>query len=131
MTGDNNCNNQLKNEFITINIHEWLMRRLFLPFNKTIIKVNLIFSVFLTILSVLMFFSEFPSGNIIHILLLSFIIIFLTGGFLLSFFYFELSRKNEYYFYYNMGITKIKLLIMAYMLHLIFIIPLVVIIYYV
>ena len=33
------------------------------------------------------------------------------GGPLLCFFYKELSRKNEYYFYYNRGISKLSLFI--------------------
>jgi len=48
----------------------------------------------------------------------------LTGGFFLSAYYFEITRKNEYYFYYNLGISKIKLLLLTYSLHMIFILPL-------
>jgi len=35
---------------------------------------------------------------------------FMTAGFLLSLFYFELTSKNEYYFYYNKGISKLRLI---------------------
>jgi len=34
----------------------------------------------------------------------------MTAGFLLSLFYFELTSKNEYYFYYNKGISKLRLI---------------------
>ncbi len=99
------------------------MTRIFLPYNKSILKTSIIFSIFLTIFSSLFFIEEFTSDNIINFLTYSFIIWLMTGGFLISIFYFELSRKNEYYFYYNLGISKIKLLLFAYVLHLVFIIP--------
>jgi hypothetical protein len=37
----------------------------------------------------------------------------MTGGPLISLFYKEVSRKNEYYFYYNRGISKISLIVMS------------------
>lgn len=40
------------------------------------------------------------------------------GGPLVSFYYKELSRKKEYYFYYNRGITKIKLLTTTYITYI-------------
>jgi len=55
----------------------------------------------------------------------------MTGGFFLSAYYFEITRKNEYYFYYNLGISKVKLLLLTYSLHLIFILPLLFILQYV
>ncbi|MFY0652914.1 MAG: hypothetical protein JXQ96_12805 [Cyclobacteriaceae bacterium] len=33
----------------------------------------------------------------------------LTAGFLLSIFFFEFLRKNEYYFYFNKGLSRLKL----------------------
>jgi len=44
-----------------------------------------------------------PSFPVIYIRCL------MTGGLLLCFIYKEISRKNEYYFYYNRGITKLSL----------------------
>ena len=44
-----------------------------------------------------------PPFHIIYIRCLMF------GGPLLCFLYKEISRKNDYYFYYNRGITKIRL----------------------
>jgi hypothetical protein len=55
----------------------------------------------------------------------------MTGGFLLSAFYFEITRKNEYYFYYNLGLSKIKLLSIAYLLNFLFVIPIIYILQYV
>ena len=37
----------------------------------------------------------------------------MVGGPLLCFLYKEISRKNEYYFYYNRGITKLSLWIVT------------------
>jgi hypothetical protein len=55
----------------------------------------------------------------------------MTGGFLLSAFYFEITRKNEYYFYYNLGLSKIKLLLTAYLLSFLLVIPILFILQYV
>ena len=55
----------------------------------------------------------------------------MTGGFFLAAYYFEIARKNEYYFYYNLGVSKTKLILFAYTLHLLFILPLLYIIQYV
>ncbi len=41
----------------------------------------------------------------------------MTGGPLISIFYKELSRKNEYYFYYNRGISKVKLIVVSILLN--------------
>jgi len=37
------------------------------------------------------------------------------GGSLLSLFYKEISNKNEYYFYYNRGISKLSLIVTTMM----------------
>jgi hypothetical protein len=55
----------------------------------------------------------------------------MTGGFFLSAYYFEITRKNEYYFYYNLGISKVRLWLLTYSLHLIFILPLLYVLQYV
>jgi hypothetical protein len=55
----------------------------------------------------------------------------MTGGFFLSAYYFEITRKNEYYFYYNLGISKVRLWLLTYLLHLIFILPLLYVLQYV
>lgn len=45
-------------------------------------------------------------------------IISMTGGPLISVFYKDLSRKNEYYFYYNRGISKVKLIVVSLLLNI-------------
>ena len=41
----------------------------------------------------------------------------MTAGTFLSLFYKELSKKNEYYFYYNRGISKINLYVFTIILN--------------
>lgn len=107
------------------------MTRLFLPYNKTILKTNIIFSIVLTLISSLVFLTKESSHSPIYLAIAFYAFWIMTGGFLLSTFYFEISRKNEYYFYYNLGLSKIKLLLITYTLHMIFILPLILILQYV
>ncbi len=107
------------------------MTKLFLPYNKTILKINCIFSIVLTLLSSVVFFTMKSSHSPIYLAIEFYAFCLMTGGFLLSAFYFEISRKSEYYFYYNLGLSKIKLLLITYVLHMIFILPLIFILQYV
>ncbi|MBK8884476.1 MAG: hypothetical protein IPN67_19605 [Bacteroidales bacterium] len=107
------------------------MNRLFLPYNKTILKTNIILSFVLTLMSSLAILTKESSHSILYLTVAFYIFWIMTGGFLLSVFYFEISRRNEYYFYYNLGISKVRLLLIAYALHLIFILPLLFILRYV
>lgn len=107
------------------------MTRLFLPYNMTILKTNIILSIVLTFISGLVFLTKESTYSPIYLTIAYYVFWIMTGGFLLSVFYFEISRKNEYYFYYNLGIGKIKLLLITYALHMIFIIPLLFILQYV
>lgn len=122
------------------------MTKLLLPYNKTILKSSIIFSVFLTMLSGLILLAkqseqtqnllkiseaEPSEHSVIRHVVLIYIVWIMTGGFLLSAYYFELTRRNEYYFYYNLGLGKLSLLLYAYALHLVFIIPFLIILNYV
>lgn len=49
---------------------------------------------------------------------LAFPIVTMTGGTLISLFYKELTAKNEYYFYYNRGISKISLMLVSFSLNM-------------
>jgi hypothetical protein len=115
------------------------MNRLLLPYNKTILKLNISYSTVLALISSAIIkttadlagIEEKDPPSFLHLLILYFIIWILTGGFFLSAFYFEVTRKNEYYFYYNLGISKMKLFLLTYSLHLIFILPLLYLLQYV
>lgn len=122
------------------------MTKLFLPYNKTILKGNIIFSVFLTILSALIVLAKQsvqsqilvgiteaqpPKHSIVWLFIFIYTVWIMTGGFLLSAYYFEITRRNEYYFYYNLGLSKISLLLYTYTLHIIFIVPFLILLNYV
>jgi len=92
--------------------------RLLLPYNKTILKTNIIFSIVLTFLSSLAFLAKESIHSPIYLIIALYTFWIMTGGFLLSAYYFEITRKNEYYFYYNLGLSKIKLLLITYDLHI-------------
>jgi hypothetical protein len=76
-------------------------------------------------LSGLLWLTKNSPHSPVYIIIFSFIVWIMTGGFLLSAFYFELIRKNEFYFYYNLGYSKIKLLLIAYLLNFLFVIPII------
>jgi len=57
----------------------------------------------------------------------SFEAIFLTLGFFTSIFIKEVRHKNEYLFYYNNGISKIKLWLFSYILNFFFLVVIVII----
>ncbi len=101
-----------------------------LPINKTILKLNIAFSIAFAFLYSALSFTDSIKA-LFPLFILIFVISLLSVGFLLSVFYFELTRKNEYYFYYNLGFGKIKLYILAYLFNIIFILPFILILYYV
>jgi hypothetical protein len=115
------------------------MTKLFLPYNKTILKINVIFSSvlalfsssFIRIISKTFGLEDQDPQSLLHLFLWHYIIWLITGGFLLAAYYFEVARKKEYYFYYNLGLSKVKLILIAYTLHLIIILPLLYILQYV
>jgi hypothetical protein len=82
-------------------------------------------------LSILLFLTKNSPNSPAYIIIFSFIVWIMTGGFLLSAFYFEITRKNEYYFYYNLGFSKIKLLLIAYLLNFLFVVPIIYLLQYV
>jgi hypothetical protein len=107
------------------------MTKLFLPYNKSILKTTIIISIFLTLLSSLVFVNTDSTHSLLFLAIAYYIFWMMSGGFLLSSYYFEISRKNEYYFYYNLGISKVKLIFFTYLLHFIFILPFLYILKYV
>jgi hypothetical protein len=107
------------------------MIRIYLLYFKSVLKTNALVSIMLTILSLLLSFNETTHHSAFYIVISSYIIWIMTGGFLLSFLYFQISKKNEYYFYYNMGLSKVKLVVIAYLFHFIIISPFILILFYV
>jgi hypothetical protein len=65
-----------------------------------------------------------PGGITISGLIRIFILSFLTGGYALGLIYFDQFRTREYYFFYNQGISKIRLILISYLFHLMISFPL-------
>jgi len=64
-----------------------------LTFYKTILLINIGFSTAISVILLPIFFQIFPLA-------------FLTGGIVIGILYVELSKKNQYYFFYNLGLSK-------------------------
>ncbi|RQW82087.1 MAG: hypothetical protein EHM79_19005 [Geobacter sp.] len=100
------------------------MIRKYLPYFNVVFTVNLVFSFMATVLSTFsskpfLIEQEISLSRVIS----QFIIFFLTGGYLIGAIYYEIARKNEYYLYYNLGISKLRLNLRTYLFHLILMIP--------
>lgn len=48
----------------------------------------------------------------------TFLISFFTGGYLLALFFYELRSRHQYYFYYNKGFSRGRLILLSYLLGL-------------
>jgi len=106
------------------------MIRKFLPYFYAVLTIDLIVSPIATIFSTIFSKSFLVKEITLSGVLVSFIISFLTGGFLLGTLLFEIARKKEYYFYYNLGISKPRLILTTYLFHFILIIPFLIIAIY-
>ena len=106
------------------------MIKKFLPYFYPVLTIDLIVSpiatYFFIILSKSFFAIEITLSNILVLFILS----FLTGGYVLGVLFFESARKNEYYFFFNLGISKSRLILTTYLFHIILIIPLLLIAIY-
>lgn len=90
-----------------------MLFRAYIQFYKDIIPYVLTFTIL----------SKFLFGN------LSAIIIFLTLGIAIGFLAFNLLKKKEFYFYYNLGITKWKLLKSVFLINLVVGTPLLILLF--
>ncbi|MHC1704527.1 MAG: hypothetical protein AB9846_11515 [Tenuifilaceae bacterium] len=79
---------------------------LFWEFHKSTLVINWSFSVAFSLMLFPQFFFLLP-------------ISVMTGGPLLSLFYKEISKNNEYYFYYNRNISKLSLIMVSMILNII------------
>jgi hypothetical protein len=102
------------------------MVRQYLIYNKQILKLSLTVSLLLTILIAPLTPNSITISRVIY----SFLFTFITGGYLLGVFYYELARNREYYFFYNQGISKLQLLLASYIIHLLLSLPLFIIAIY-
>ena len=106
------------------------MIKKFLPYFYPVLTIDLIISPIATVFFIILAKSFFVKEITLNTVLVAFIISFLTGGYLLGVLFFELARKNEYYFYYNLGISKLRLILTTYLFHITLIIPILIIAIY-
>lgn len=95
----------------------------YLPYSKQVLKVNLAISPLAALLWCIISSPSIQKGFKLDMLVYLFAMSFLTGGFLLGLLFFEFSRNREYYFYYNQGISKLRLILMTYLLHVFIMVP--------
>ena len=95
------------------------MIRQYLPYTLSVLKVNLIISAIATFFATLLAFSFTGKEITLFEVIYFFTISFLTGGFLLGALLFEFFRSREYYMFYNLGISKLRLILMTYMFHIV------------
>jgi hypothetical protein len=97
--------------------------RLYLYYFRTTLLANWSISLFFSIL-----LSGFSFPSFLYI----FSILSITLGFLISFLIKQSSflNKEEYYFFYNVGITKVKLIIFCTVLNIVFALTIIIGCYY-
>ena len=86
------------------------MKTLF-HYYKSLLRFNFLFSVLVGCIG--MIGNDKPEG-----FLRAFAISFLTGGFALAVFFYGLRYGHGYYFYYNKGFSKVKLIGLTYVLNI-------------
>jgi len=102
------------------------MIKKYIPYSWQVLKLNLIVTPIATFFGTILSKSFSEKGASPDSILYLFMISFLGGGFLLGVLYFELTKSREYYFYYNLGISKLKLVLMTYLYHIILSIPIII-----
>jgi hypothetical protein len=75
---------------------------------REILTLNLVMSVGLGILGI-------PAGQFFTV----FSIGFISGGYFASLLYYELTKSNQYYFYYNKGISRFQLYLSGFVFNLV------------
>jgi len=94
------------------------MTKLFKVHTFYVFRINLILSL---VISLIGYFLSPPINekvfSVFDIVYL-FMVSFLTGGYLTGIMLFDFSRKREYYIFYNLGISKLKLLSITYLFHI-------------
>lgn len=63
-------------------------------------------------------FGMIGSENMLQGFMATFFLSLLTGGYLLSLYFYELSNKKRYYFYYNKGYSKLNLVLYCFLINL-------------
>ncbi|WP_439881423.1 hypothetical protein ACSX1A_20115 [Pontibacter sp. MBLB2868] len=86
--------------------------RLYFLYHRTLMSFNLPFSLAASLTG--FFFSQHVLIRVIN----NFSLCLMTGGFLLSLYFFEQRYSGQYYFYHNFGLSKIRLIIGSLLMNL-------------
>ena len=89
------------------------MFRLFLHFHWALLSVNLPISLGAGLLGMAL------APNKVLGLINGFSLLLMTGGFLLSYYFFDQKRSHQYFLYYNRGLSKLHLLGASYAANLV------------
>jgi hypothetical protein len=81
------------------------MVKLIFHYYKDLVLINVVISICLGLLTFVGFkFYGFP-------------ISYMTGGYILSVGYYEMSKQKQYYFYFNKGLSKIHLYLSSFIIN--------------
>ncbi|QHT66106.1 hypothetical protein GXP67_05195 [Rhodocytophaga rosea] len=86
--------------------------RMFIHYYKDIHVFNFPFSGLISLIGILLW------GGDINRFFLYFFLTLLTGGFALSLYYYQSRYASQYYFYYNRGFSKLKLILISVAINL-------------
>ena len=90
-----------------------------IPYCLLVFKIDLLVSIAVTVITS----ALSPKGITFESMSYIFMLSYFSGGFLLGILFFEIARKQEYYFYYNLGISKLRLVLISYLFNLVIILP--------
>ncbi len=90
-----------------------------IPYCLLVFKIDLLVSIAVTVITS----TLSPKGITFESMSYIFMLSYFSGGFLLGILFFEIARKQEYYFYYNLGISKLRLVLISYLFNLVIILP--------
>ena len=90
-----------------------------IPYCLLVFKIDLLVSIAATVITS----TLSPKGITFESMSYIFMLSYFSGGFLLGILFFEIARKQEYYFYFNLGISKLRLVLISYLFNLVIILP--------
>ncbi|NLK53851.1 MAG: hypothetical protein GX293_03175 [Bacteroidales bacterium] len=90
-----------------------------IPYCLLVFKIDLLVSIAATVITS----TLSPKGITFESMSYIFMLSYFSGGFLLGILFFEIARKQEYHFYYNLGISKLRLVLISYLFNLVIILP--------
>ncbi|HEY4650402.1 MAG TPA: hypothetical protein VIG72_03265 [Pontibacter sp.] len=83
--------------------------QLYLHYHRSLLAFNLPFSLLVSLMSLAIAEQAIPG------LINGFSLSLLTGSFILSVYFYEQRHSGQYYFYHNVGISRVKLIVVSYL----------------